>query len=74
MGVGEAAVDFGNISPLAVAPLSNDQDRSCPRCGEGVDMTPEEVQTHKPKVVFVDEENKISRLTNYEKHGRLEDM
>ena len=38
------------------------------------DMTPEEVQTHKPKVVFVDEENKISRLTNYEKHGRLEDM
>ena len=38
------------------------------------DMMPEEVQTHKPKVVFVDEENKISRLTNYEKHGRLEDM
>ena len=34
----------------------------------------EEAKTHKPKVVFVDEENKVSRLTNYEKHGRLEDM
>ena len=37
-------------------------------------MTPEEAKTNKPKVVFVDEENHISRLTNYEKHGRLEDM
>ena len=34
----------------------------------------EEAKTHKPKVVFVDEENKVSRLTNYEKHGLLEDM
>lgn len=34
----------------------------------------EEAKPHKPKVVFVDEENKVSRLTNYEKHGRLEDM
>ena len=25
-------------------------------------------------VVFVDEENKISRVTNYEKHGLLKDM
>ena len=25
-------------------------------------------------VVFVDDENKISRVTNYEKHGRLFDM
>jgi aspartate 1-decarboxylase len=33
-----------------------------------------EVAEHKPKVVFVDENNHISRLTNYEKHGRLEDM
>ncbi|RHG52318.1 aspartate 1-decarboxylase, partial [Ruminococcus sp. AM22-13] len=29
---------------------------------------------HKPAVVFVDEENKISRVTNYEKHGLLKDM
>ena len=34
----------------------------------------EEAKTHKPKVVFVDEDNKISRLTRYEKHGLLEDM
>ena len=31
----------------------------------------EEVKEHKPKVVFVDDENKISRVTNYEKHGLL---
>lgn len=34
-------------------------------------MTPEEAVGHKPKVVFVDEENHISRVTNYEKHGQL---
>lgn len=37
-------------------------------------MTPEEAEKHKPKVVFVDDNNKITRLTSYEKHGRLEDM
>ena len=34
----------------------------------------EEVKTHKPKVVFVDSNNKISRVTSYEKHGLLKDM
>lgn len=33
-----------------------------------------EAQNHKAKVVFVDENNKPMRITNYEKHGRLEDM
>ena len=37
-------------------------------------MTPEEAKTFEPKVVFVDDENQISRCTNYERHGRLEDM
>lgn len=37
-------------------------------------MTPEEVKENPPKVVFVDEENKIVRKTTYEKHGRLIDM
>lgn len=37
-------------------------------------MTPEEIQENKPKVVFVDENNKIERVTNYEKHGLLKDM
>ena len=37
-------------------------------------MTPEEVERHRPSVVFLDENNQISRITNYEKHGRLEDM
>ena len=37
-------------------------------------MSPEEVKQNPPKVVFVDDENKISRVTRYEKHGRLEDM
>lgn len=34
----------------------------------------EEAKTHKPKVVFVDDENKPKRITAYEKHGRLEDI
>jgi aspartate 1-decarboxylase len=29
---------------------------------------------HHPKVVFVDDLNKISLLTHYEKHGRLADL
>ena len=37
-------------------------------------MTPEEVKDYKPKVVFVDDDSKITRLTNYEKHGRLFDL
>lgn len=37
-------------------------------------MTPEEAKEHKPNVVFVDDENKIVRKTNYEKHGLLKDM
>lgn len=37
-------------------------------------MTPEEVKDNPPKVVFVDEKNQISRITRYEKHGRLEEM
>ena len=28
----------------------------------------------KPCVVFVDDDNKASRITRYEKHGRLEDL
>lgn len=34
-------------------------------------MTPEEIKDNKPKVVFVDDDNKITRVTNYEKHGQL---
>lgn len=34
----------------------------------------QEAKEHKPSVVFVDEENRISRITSYEKHGLLEDM
>ena len=37
------------------------------------DVTPEEAKTHKPTVVFVDEDNKVSRVTNYEKYGALFD-
>lgn len=35
------------------------------------DMTPEEAAAHKPYVVFTDEENKIARISRYEKHGEL---
>ena len=37
-------------------------------------MTPEEAKGHRPTVVFVDDENKVERITSYEKHGRLEAM
>lgn len=37
-------------------------------------MTPEEAKENKPNVVFVDDENKIVRVTNYEKHGKLTDQ
>ena len=37
------------------------------------DMTPEEAKAHRPSVVFVDEINRIDRVTNYEKHGQLFD-
>ena len=37
------------------------------------EMEREEAIDHKPTVVFVDEENRVSRITNYEKHGQLSD-
>ena len=38
------------------------------------DMTPEEARTFKPKVIFVDENNKIVRKATYEHHGLLEEQ
>ncbi|MBE5957268.1 MAG: aspartate 1-decarboxylase [Lachnospiraceae bacterium] len=37
-------------------------------------MDEKEIKENLPKVVFVDEDNKIARTTRYEKHGLLEDM
>ena len=37
------------------------------------DMSPEELKENPPKVVFVDDNNKIIRMARYEKHGKLED-
>lgn len=38
-------------------------------------MGNDEVKEHKPKVVFVDEDNKINNISSYEKYGKLtEDM
>ena len=34
-------------------------------------MEPEEAASFKPKVILVDENNKITRACNYEKHGEL---
>ena len=36
------------------------------------DINSEEAKEHKPKVVFVNDENKIEKLATYEKHGKLE--
>jgi len=37
-------------------------------------MTPEELKDNPPKVLFVDDDNRITRVTRYEKHGRIEDL
>ncbi len=37
-------------------------------------MTPEEAKSHRPKVVLTDGENKITKVTSYEKHGLLTEM
>ena len=37
-------------------------------------MTREELEKDQPKVVFVDDGNKIVDVKRYEKHGRLEDL
>lgn len=34
-------------------------------------MTPEEAETHRPHVVFVDEKNTIREVMRYEKHGDI---
>lgn len=34
-------------------------------------VSPEEAKEHKPKVVFVDDSNKILKISSYEKHGKL---
>ena len=39
-----------------------------------VNMTPEEAKVQQPKVVLVDKENKITKVTSYEKHGLLTEM
>jgi aspartate 1-decarboxylase len=37
-------------------------------------MTPEELKENPPKVVFVDNNNKITKITDFEKHGKIENM
>ncbi len=35
------------------------------------DMTPSEAKTHMPKVVFVNDDNSIKEITDYEKHSTI---
>lgn len=35
-------------------------------------VTPEEVKELRPTVLFVDEKNQVTKVTNYEKHGQIE--
>ena len=37
-------------------------------------MTPQEAKENPPKVVFVDEKNRITSVSRYEKHGALIDI
>ncbi|MCD8096148.1 MAG: aspartate 1-decarboxylase [Ruminococcus sp.] len=38
------------------------------------DVTEQEAKENPPKVVFVDEHNRILKIARYEKHGTLEEM
>ena len=38
------------------------------------EMTPEEAKANAPTVLFVNDDNKIIRKTNYEKYGKLSDQ
>lgn len=35
-------------------------------------VTPEEAQAMRPTVLFVDNKNQVTKVTNYEKHGQIE--
>lgn len=35
-------------------------------------VTPEEAKDYSPKVVFVNEKNFVTKITDYEKHGQIE--
>lgn len=37
-----------------------------------VQVTPEEAKRMRPKVVFVDENNQVKKVSDYEKHGEIE--
>lgn len=40
-----------------------------------VSLTPDEIRAgHQPKVVFVDENNRLTRISEYAEHGLLKDM
>jgi aspartate 1-decarboxylase len=56
----------------AAARMVREGDKVIIMCYASMDIT--EVKEHSPKVVFVDEKNKIQRVTRYEKHGLLSDM
>ena len=38
---------------------------------EYAQVTPEEASELRPTVLFVDEKNKVTKVTNYEKHGEI---
>lgn len=39
-----------------------------------IQLTPEEADKHSPRVVFLGENNEVQQVTNYEKHGSIENM
>lgn len=56
----------------AAARMVREGDKVIIMCYASMDIS--EVKEHSPKVVFVDDKNKIQRVTRYEKHGLLSDM
>ena len=65
---------------VQIADINNGNNGAAAKCVEVgdkviimayVQMTPEENENHRPKVVFVNDKNEINEVVNYEKHGEI---
>ncbi len=80
-------VDIDNVSRLETCVITGDSGSGCiclngvaARCvdiGDKViimayaDLSTDEIGTHKPKVIFINDRNEICEIADFEKHGDI---
>ena len=75
--VGSITIDSDLLRESGILEYEKVEIARCVEAGDKIiimayaQMTPEEAKTHKPTVLFVDQDNHIVRKANYEKHGLL---